>query len=562
MDISILLSHHLVLCTLEAGAAYLRYKYLEGGKSLKKFTVSVIFIIFMMFTPVFCTTAHAESVEKQTSDYTLYTSGKLVIHKNADKFFDEHTTYKGQSSYTFPTLGSELITYYVARSYYVNTDVNHIVIECPNTVKLEEILWYYPYVTRLDLSHKNTELYKDSSRLLKILFWNEVNYDTCRAWEKSSKLFAELWNKKIRTYVSTYSRTYNGYVYYYATINHSNVTVTNSYRDPNEITASGCSLSASGQKQTCTINASCLGGTLSYKSNNSNITVSQNGTVTIKKKYVGTATITISTKGDDYYKAASKKVKITVRKQKTAISIGNKTCYISRSKKSYALKPKTNSAVTLTYKSNNKNITVNRKGVLTVKKGYSGRAKITIYTKGNSYSTPAKKVISVTVTKRKNPITASDINTTYSTGKKVFSLNASCPGKTRLNYKSNNSLIKVSSKGTVTITAGYVGSATITISTAGNLYYKPASITVSVTVNDNSGNSNNNSNNNSSHKNNTTRECQQCVGKGGIPGECYLCHGEGGHWYGPSFNRRWSTCLSCHGRKTCQYCGGDGIKGN
>ena len=528
-------------------------------EAFSKKIISIIF--FMMVTLLFGISVHAETVERQTADYTLYSSGKLVIHKNAAKFFDDNHYILIDVS--FPTIGRELLTDCVARepwsdgdSYYTNLKVNYIVIECPNEVYIPEILWYYPNVTRLELFHKNTKLYKDDNRLLLVKGINSsYNRDV---WINACNQFANNWNEKVKAKVSIYCDRYKGYDYFYGRISTGQVTVINHYKDPNVITAAGRTVSASDKNQTFSIGATCLGGTLSYKSDNPNITVSNTGLVTIKKGYIGSANITISTKGDSAYKPATKQIRIKVNKLKTTISVAKTTFYISNGKKTYDLKVKTNSNVKLKYKSDNKNITVNSKGVITVKKRFLGSCKITISTEGNSYSTSAKKVITIKVIKKDNPIQAANITTNYSTGRKVFSLNASCPGKTKLTYKSNNTHIKVSGNGTVTISAGYVGSATITISTGGNSFYKSSEKKVTVTVRDRTGSSTNGSG--SSSGGSRLRICNQCVGRGGIAGECYLCHGEGGHWYGPVSNRRWSYCLSCHGRGICQYCGGDGIK--
>ena len=529
-------------------------------EAFSKKIISIIF--FMMVTLLLGISVHAETVERQTADYTLYSSGKLVIHKNAAKFFDVHITLFSHE--IFPTIGRELLTDYVTRepwdcgkAYYANLKVNYIVIECPNEVYIQQILWYYPNVTRLELFHKNTNLYKDYDRLILLKVINSSYYKP--GWIRACDLFAENWNEnvKVKAKIFVHCETHRDYDYFYGSISTRQVTVINHYKDPNVITAAGRTVSASDKNQTFSIGATCLGGTLSYKSDNSNITVSNTGLVTIKKGYIGSANITISTKGDSAYKPATKQIRIKVNKLKTTISVAKTTFYISNGKKTYDLKVKTNSNVKLKYKSDNKNITVNSKGVITVKKRFLGSCKITISTEGNSYSTSAKKVITIKVIKKDNPIQAANITTNYSTGRKVFSLNASCPGKTKLTYKSNNTHIKVSGNGTVTISAGYVGSATITISTGGNSFYKSSEKKVTVTVRDRTGSSTNGSGSSGGSR---LRICNQCVGRGGIAGECYLCHGEGGHWYGPVSNRRWSYCLSCHGRGICQYCGGDGIK--
>ncbi len=63
--------------------------------------------------------------------------------------------------------------------------------------------------------------------------------------------------------------------------------------------------------QSLKLNARAKGGTIKYQSNNKNVTVNAKGTVTIKKNFVGKATITCKA-GNQDYKDCSAKITITV----------------------------------------------------------------------------------------------------------------------------------------------------------------------------------------------------------------------------------------------------------
>lgn len=72
---------------------------------------------------------------------------------------------------------------------------------------------------------------------------------------------------------------------------------------------------ASTKAQLITLGAKATGGKLTYKSDNSKVTVSRTGKVTIKANFSGKAVITV-TAGDTNYKTVTKKVTITVKSVK------------------------------------------------------------------------------------------------------------------------------------------------------------------------------------------------------------------------------------------------------
>ena len=81
-----------------------------------------------------------------------------------------------------------------------------------------------------------------------------------------------------------------------------------------------------------------------------------------------------------------------------------------------------------------------------------------------------------------NPITASNIKLTEVSKAKKIDIKASVVGKTALSYKSDCSGVKVSQKGIVTVSKGYVGRAYISITAKGNEHFKQTTKKVSVTV--------------------------------------------------------------------------------
>ena len=95
----------------------------------------------------------------------------------------------------------------------------------------------------------------------------------------------------------------------------------NSYRQKNRINGvNSITRTANIKKnQSFKLNASANGAILNYKSSNKNVTV-KNGKVTIKKGFVGKATITITSAETEKYLPATKKVTVTVNPSATQIS--------------------------------------------------------------------------------------------------------------------------------------------------------------------------------------------------------------------------------------------------
>ena len=131
---------------------------------------------------------------------------------------------------------------------------------------------------------------------------------------------------------------------------------------------------------------------------------------------------------------------------------------------------------TITYKTSNpKVVTVNAKGIITIKG--TGTAYITITAGNDNYETVNKKA-KVVVTKRANSITGVKAEYVKDISTKTFKLAPKANGT--IKYKTSNSkTATVNAKGVVTIKG--VGSAYITI-TAGNASYKTVTKIIKLTV--------------------------------------------------------------------------------
>lgn len=141
--------------------------------------------------------------------------------------------------------------------------------------------------------------------------------------------------------------------------------------------------------------------TLTYTSSNTKVAaVDKNGKVTIKG--AGTAVITLKAAEDDYYKEASKTIKITVNKKAATISGVSNSYTKAYGNKAFKLAVKTN-APKITYKSSSSKIaSVSSKGYVTIKG--TGIATITITASGSNYKTAVKKV-TVKVAPKKQTVT-------------------------------------------------------------------------------------------------------------------------------------------------------------
>ena len=89
---------------------------------------------------------------------------------------------------------------------------------------------------------------------------------------------------------------------------------------PNTITAKNSTRTYSTKAQTFALGVKIKDGTPTYKSSSKSVTVSKEGKVTVKAKFIGKATITITAPEKTNYSKQTKKITITVNPTKTALS--------------------------------------------------------------------------------------------------------------------------------------------------------------------------------------------------------------------------------------------------
>ena len=252
----------------------------------------------------------------------------------------------------------------------------------------------------------------------------------------------------------------------------------------NTLTVSNVSRNYSNNNQTFNLNVKQSGNsTLNYTSNNKNMSVDNKGNVTIKKGTTGSAIITVTANENNVYKKAVKTLLVTINKIDNKVIAGNIVKNYSKNSQTFYVNAKQNGNAALTYSSNNKNITVDKNGKVTVSKGYVGNAVITITANENGGYKKASTTINVIVNKVNNTISAGNFTKTYSTKNQTFKINAKQTGDAKLTYKSNNKNVTVDKNGKVTVKKKFVGSATITITSSSTKGYNSSSKKITVTVN-------------------------------------------------------------------------------
>ncbi|MCF0145300.1 MAG: hypothetical protein HUJ73_01815 [Eubacterium sp.] len=194
----------------------------------------------------------------------------------------------------------------------------------------------------------------------------------------------------------------------------------------------------------------------------------------------GTASVTVTGKG--IYKGTLKKnFTITKAKPVLAFSDSKVSKTYGNAPFTFALKTKKTDGVISWSSSNTAVAVVDNYGKVTIRG--AGTAKITAKAAAGKNYEAGSAYYTLSVAKAANVITAKDITgTTASTAQKV-SIGATAKGAAALSYKSGSSLVKVSSKGVVTIPKNFVGSAVITITAKATANYKAATKTITVTVN-------------------------------------------------------------------------------
>ena len=208
--------------------------------------------------------------------------------------------------------------------------------------------------------------------------------------------------------------------------------------------------------------------TVTYKGNK--LVEGTDYTLTYKKN-VNAGTATVNVNGNGEYSGTAP-IKFTI----TPCTISNSRITISGiSAKTYTGKALTQAVVV---KDGNKTLTSGTDYKVTYKNNTNaGTATVTIKGIGN-YTGSVNKTF--TIKKAANKITASNFTRSYSASAQNITIGAKATGGT-LKYTSNNTKVKVTSAGKVTLPAKFTGTVKITI-TAENSNYNKATKTISITV--------------------------------------------------------------------------------
>ena len=269
------------------------------------------------------------------------------------------------------------------------------------------------------------------------------------------------------------------------------ITISNIKKE-NTIIASDITKVASSSARTVTIDASVKGGAkLKYSSDNDSITVNSSGKVTIKKNYVGRAAITITSAETDEYKSTTKTIEVRINPVKakiTSLTTSGTEVVVKVNKDignvDYDIKFSTDSSFEdckyvydLSYNSSGYRITNLKKG-----KTYYFTVRGTKAIEDSGWNNGAwSDVKKITVGKKEQKITASNMTKTVSSKERSFSIGAKCKGGAKLTYKSSSSKVKVKN-GKVVIPKNYIGKATITVTAKATDDYKSATKKITVTV--------------------------------------------------------------------------------
>lgn len=170
------------------------------------------------------------------------------------------------------------------------------------------------------------------------------------------------------------------------------------------------------------------------------------------------------------------------------IHVSNKTLKKSSAAQSFSLNAKAKGGAELSYKSNNENVVVDANGKVTVKKNWTGKAKITVTAAKTSRYEKTKKTVTITVKDKKTQpmkLKTSSFTVKKSSvdkAKQTVKISVSS-AKGKVTYSESSQYLTVSSKGVVTLKKGTPkGTYKVTVKAAGNEDYKSGTKTVKITV--------------------------------------------------------------------------------
>ena len=257
---------------------------------------------------------------------------------------------------------------------------------------------------------------------------------------------------------------------------------------PNTITAPNVTLTVNEEEQqTVSLNAVALGGAaLSYRSDSEDVTVSNTGVVTIPAGFLGTAKITITAAAVEGYLETTKVITVSVTAHNTIDAEDLTVTGSIVDAITVPLNATARDGAKLRYSSSTAYVTISDDGMATISKGFDGTVKITITAKATDKYLETTKIITLTVKPAPipNTIKAEDIFLTVNEKEdQTASINASALGGAALTYHSDSEDVTVTYEGEVTVAAGFLGTAKITITAAAVEGYLETTKTVTVTVN-------------------------------------------------------------------------------
>ncbi len=138
-------------------------------------------------------------------------------------------------------------------------------------------------------------------------------------------------------------------------------------------------------------------GEITYRSSNEKVATVNSKTGQVTAKGVGTTVITVSVSEGKYYNANEGSYTLTVVRPYNTIQASNVNRTVYSKTQTFYIGAKAKGGAKLTYKSDNKKITVNSKGKITIAKNYAGKAEITIKAASTTKYSAVTKKITVTV---------------------------------------------------------------------------------------------------------------------------------------------------------------------
>ena len=223
-----------------------------------------------------------------------------------------------------------------------------------------------------------------------------------------------------------------------------------------------------------------VAGNLTYTSNDTSVAIVENGV--IKALAEGTATITVSFAGNEYYSAAQNKtINVVVKLNGTSVTVNNSTLDLKIGDTFTIVATTVPDGLDVTFVPDNSGVvSVDENGVVTALK--AGTATIVVKVEGDDHYAESSTNVIVTVSKVFTEIILENDNFALNALENISAgatLNPAVAGN--LTYTSNDTSVAIVENGVIKALAA--GTATITVSFAGNELYDAAeNQTINVTV--------------------------------------------------------------------------------